>query len=150
SSPPRTAPGPWTRGSGSAPHSHVTRSSDSCAERGQAAVSSISAAVPMTRAIPWRSAARGARVNRKNGMNGMSGIRRRARRLGRWLGVDRNPLRRRTDKIATWLMAQFLVAVLIGAPLFGIAAFTWAGRAGAAEQRAERSWHEVPAVLLRS
>ena len=80
----------------------------------------------------------------------MSGIRRRARRLGRWLGLDGNPLRRRTDKIATWLMAQFLVAVLIGAPLFAIATFTWASRAGAAEQRAERSWHEVPAVLLRS
>jgi hypothetical protein len=88
-------------------------------------------------------------VNGKNGMNGMSGIRRRARRLGRWLGLDGNPLRRRTDRIATWLMAQFLVVVLIGAPLFAIAAFTWAGRAGAAEQRAERSWREVPAVLLR-
>jgi hypothetical protein len=85
-------------------------------------------------------------VNGKNGMNGMSGI----RRLGRRLGLDGNPLRRRTDKIGTWLMAQFLVAVLIGAPLFGIAAFTWAGHAGAAEQRAERSWHKVPAVLLRS
>jgi hypothetical protein len=97
-----------------------------------------------------RSAARGAGVNGKNGMNGMSGIRRSAGRLGRRLGLDRNPLRRRTDKIATWLMAQFLVAVLIGAPLLGIAAFTWAGRAGAAEQRAERSWREVPAVLLRS
>jgi hypothetical protein len=83
-------------------------------------------------------------------MNGMSGSRRRARPLGRRLGLDGNPLRRRTDKIATWLMAQFLVVVLIGAPLFAIAAFTWAGRAGAAEQRAERSWREVPAVLLRS
>lgn len=85
-------------------------------------------------------------MNGKNGMNGMSGI----RRLGRRLGLDGNPLRRRTDKIGTWLMVQFLVAVLIGAPLFAIAAFTWAGRAGAAEQRAERSWHMVPAVLLRS
>jgi hypothetical protein len=97
-----------------------------------------------------RSAARSAGVNGENGMNGMSGIRRRARPLGRWLGLDGNPLRRRTDKIATWLMAQFLVVVLIGAPLFAIAAFTWAGRAGAAEQRAERSWREVPAVLLRT
>jgi hypothetical protein len=97
-----------------------------------------------------RCAAGGAGVNGKNGMNGMSGIRSRAHRLGRRLGLDRNPLRRRTDKIATLLMAQFLVAVLIGAPLFGIAAFTWAGRAGAAEQRAEQSWREVPAVLLRS
>jgi hypothetical protein len=89
-------------------------------------------------------------VNGKNGMNGMSGIRRRARRLGRWLGLDGNPLRRRTDKIAAWLTAQFLVAGLIGAPLFGIAVFHWASRAGATEQRTERSWREVPAVLLRS
>ena len=89
-------------------------------------------------------------MNGKNGTNGMSGIRRRARRLGRKLGLDANPLRRRTDKIATWLMAQFLVVVLVGAPLFAIAAFTWAARVGAAEQRAERSWREVPAVLLRS
>ena len=89
-------------------------------------------------------------MNGKNGTNGMSGIRRRARRLARKLGLDANPLRRRTDKIAIWLMAQFLVVVLVGAPLFAIAAFTWAARAGAAEQRAERSWREVPAVLLRS
>jgi len=80
----------------------------------------------------------------------MSGIRRRPRRLARKLGLDANPLRRRIDKIATWLMAQFLVVVLVGAPLFAIGAFTWASRAGAAEQRAERSWREVPAVLLRS
>jgi hypothetical protein len=86
----------------------------------------------------------------ENGTNGMSGIRGRARRLARKLGLETNPLRRRTDKIATWLMAQFLVVVLIGAPLFAIAAFTWAARANAAEQRAERSWREVPAVLLRS
>jgi len=89
-------------------------------------------------------------MNGKNGTNGMSGNRRRARRLARKLGLDANPLRRRTDKIGTWLMAQFLVVVLVGAPLLAIAAFTWAARAGAAEQRAERSWREVPAVLLRS
>ena len=46
----------------------------------------------------------------KNGMNGMNGIRRPARRLARRLGLDANPLRRRTDKIATWLTVQFLVA----------------------------------------
>ena len=89
-------------------------------------------------------------MNGKNGTNGMSGMRSRARRLARKLGLDRNPLRRPTDKVATWLMVQFLVVVLIGAPLFAIAAFTWAARVGAAEQRAERSWREVPAVLLRS
>jgi len=91
-----------------------------------------------------------ARRDGKNGTNGMSGIRRRARRLARKLGLDANPLRRRTDKIATWLMVQFLVVVLAGVPVFGIAAFTWAARSGAAEQRAEHSWREVPAVLLHS
>ena len=89
-------------------------------------------------------------MNGKNGTNGMSGMRRRARRLARKLGLDANPLRRRIDKIATWLVAQFMVVVLVGVPLFAVAAFTRAARAGAAEQRAERSWREVPAVLLRS
>jgi hypothetical protein len=108
----------------------------------------MTAAVPAMEAVPrvWRSRPE----TGKNGMNGMNGIRRRARRLARRLGLDANPLRRRTDKIAAWLAAQFLVVVLIGVPLFAIAAFTWAGRSGAAEQHAERSWREVPAVLLRS
>jgi len=80
----------------------------------------------------------------------MSGIRRRPGRLARRLGLDANPLRRRTDKIATWLTIQLLVVVLVGGPLLGVAVFGWAARAGAAEQRAERSWREVPAVLLRA
>jgi hypothetical protein len=83
-------------------------------------------------------------------MNGMSGIRRRARWLAARVGLDGNPLRRRTDRIATWLTVQFLVVALIGVPLVAVAAFNWAGRAGAAELRAERSWRVVPAVLLRS
>jgi hypothetical protein len=74
----------------------------------------------------------------------------RARSLARLTGLDGNPLRRRTDKIATCLAAQLLAAFLAGAPLLGIAAFTWAGRAAAAEQRAERSWHQVQAVLLKA
>jgi hypothetical protein len=80
----------------------------------------------------------------------MSGIKMRARRMAGRLGLDANPMRRRTDKIAACLGAQLLLVFLIGAPLLSIAAFGWAGRAGAAEQRAERSWREVPAVLLKS
>jgi hypothetical protein len=83
-------------------------------------------------------------------MNGMSGIRRGPRWLAGRLGLDGNPLRRRTDRIGTWLAAQCLVVALVGVPLVGIAVFGWAARAGAAEQRAERSWREVSAVLLRS
>jgi len=80
----------------------------------------------------------------------MSGIRKRARRLAFRLGLDANPLRRRTDKIATLVAAQLLLVFLVGAPLLAIAAYGWAGQVGAAEQRAERSWREVPAVLLKS
>ena len=80
----------------------------------------------------------------------MSGIRKRVRRLACRLGLDANPLRRRTDKIATFLAAQLLLVFLVGAPLLAITAYGWAGRVGAAEQRAERSWREVPAVLLKS
>ena len=80
----------------------------------------------------------------------MSGIKKRAKRLACRLGLDANPLRRRTDKIATCLAAQLLLVCLVGAPLLGMAAFGWVARAGAAEQRAERSWSDVPAVLLSS
>jgi len=80
-------------------------------------------------------------------MNSMSGMSKRVRRLARRLGLDANPLRRRTDKIATLVAAQLLLVFLVGAPLLAIAAYGWAGRVGAAEQRAERSWREVPAVL---
>jgi hypothetical protein len=83
-------------------------------------------------------------------MNSMSGIRKRVRRLACRLGLDANPLRRRTDKIATFLAAQLLLVFLVGAPLLAITSYGWAGRVGAAEQRAERSWREVPAVLLKS
>jgi hypothetical protein len=70
--------------------------------------------------------------------------------LARKLGLDGNPLRRRTDKIAAWAAALLLTVFLIGAPLLTVAAIGWAGRAGAADQRAERSWHQVPAVLLQA
>jgi hypothetical protein len=74
----------------------------------------------------------------------------RTERLARRLGLDKNPLRRRTDRIAGCLAAGLLAAFLVGAPLLSIAAAHWAGRLAAAEQRTERSWREIPAVLLRS
>jgi hypothetical protein len=89
-------------------------------------------------------------MNGASGISRMSGTTSWARRLARRLGLGTNPLRRRTDKIGTWLAIQLLVAFLAGAPLLAIAAFTWADHAGAIEQRAERSWREVHAVLLRA
>jgi hypothetical protein len=67
-------------------------------------------------------------------------------RLARRLGLDGNPLRRRSDKIAACLAALLVVVFLIGAPLLSGAAIGWAGRAG---QRAERSWQQVPAASLQ-
>lgn len=71
-------------------------------------------------------------------------------RLARSLGLDGNPLRRRTDKIATCAAALLLAAFLIGAPLLSVAAVGWAGRSAAARLQAERSWHRVPAILLQA
>ena len=69
-------------------------------------------------------------------------------RLARRLGLDRNPLRRRTDKIGACVAALLLAVFLIGAPLLSVAAAGWAARAGASGQRAERSWRQVSAVLM--
>jgi hypothetical protein len=43
-----------------------------------------------------------------------------------------------------------LAAFLSGAPLLSIAAAGWAGHAAAVEQRAQRDWQQVSAVLLRN
>ena len=71
-------------------------------------------------------------------------------RLRHRLGLDRNPLRRRTDKIAAYLAVVLVAVFLIGAPLVSMAAVSWVGRAAAAEQRATRSWRLVPAVVQRA
>jgi hypothetical protein len=71
-------------------------------------------------------------------------------RLARRLGLDGNPLRRRTDKIAARLGALLLVVFVIGAPVLSLAAVGWADRAAVAEQAATRSWRQVPAVVLQA
>ena len=70
-------------------------------------------------------------------------------RIARKLGLDGNPLRRRTDKIAARLAALLLAVFVIGAPSLSVAAASWAGHHGAAGLRAGRSWHKVSAVLLQ-
>ena len=73
-----------------------------------------------------------------------------ATRLARRLGLDGNPLRRRTDKIAVGFAALLLAMFSIVAPLLSIAAIGWAGRTGATGQQAARSWHQVSAVLRQA
>ena len=68
-------------------------------------------------------------------------------RLLRRLGLDGNPLRRRTDKIASYGAAGLLALYLAGAPAASLAVAHWGYQAAAAEQRAQQSWRQVPAVV---
>ncbi len=72
------------------------------------------------------------------------------RRLAARLGLDGNPLRRRTDKIAAYGALVLLALFLVGAPIVGIAAGPWAYRLTMSEHRGQRSWHQVTAVLLQT
>jgi hypothetical protein len=71
-------------------------------------------------------------------------------RLARRLGLDGNPLRRRTDKFAAWLAALLAVVFVIGAPWLSAAAVTWVGRTGAGRGQAAPPRYVVPAVLQRA
>ena len=73
-----------------------------------------------------------------------------AKRLARQLGLDGNPLRRRTDKIAAWLAALLVMVFVIGTPELSIAAIGWAGHAGAGRQQPARSRYVVTAVLRQA
>jgi hypothetical protein len=74
----------------------------------------------------------------------------RATRLARRLGLDRNPLRRRTDKVAACVAVALIAVFLAGAPVLAMVAVGWADRATAAEHQAARSWRQVPAVLQQA
>jgi hypothetical protein len=63
-------------------------------------------------------------------------------RLARSLGLDGNPLRRRSDKIAACLAALLMAVFLISAPMLSMAAARWTGHAAswrAGSKRAPRS-----------
>lgn len=62
---------------------------------------------------------------------------------------DRNPLRRRVDRLKATIALCLLVAFLAGAPLLGLLAGRAVYQAGLASQRTEQAdWHPVTAVLL--
>ena len=72
---------------------------------------------------------------------------------GRWLaarlGLDGNSLRRRTDRIAVIATVGLLVAFLVAAPIAAVFAGHWAYRSSMSQQRDQRSWRAVTAVLLQ-
>jgi hypothetical protein len=71
-------------------------------------------------------------------------------RCARWLGLDRNPLRRRTDRIEAAVRLARLVLLLVAVPIVTLAVGRQADhvalRQAQAQQAAER---QVTAVLLR-
>ena len=71
-------------------------------------------------------------------------------RFARRLGLDGNPLRRRTDKIAVWLAVLVVAVFLIAIPVVAGAAIGWVSRGAAAEQQVTRSWRQVPAVVQKA
>lgn len=58
------------------------------------------------------------------------GRRPRRRRLARALGLDRNPLRRASDRAEAWIRIGLLVAFLIAGPVVALSTGGWAYHAG--------------------
>jgi len=70
--------------------------------------------------------------------------------MTRRLGFDHNPLRRASDMIEAWLLPGAVAAFLILGPLLAGVTGLRVHADNVAAQRAEHSWHEVPAVLLQA
>jgi hypothetical protein len=68
-------------------------------------------------------------------------------RLARALGLDRNPLRRASDRAEAWIRAGLVVAFLIGAPIAAVAVGLWTAHAADAGTNARP--HAVHAVLIQ-
>jgi hypothetical protein len=68
----------------------------------------------------------------------------------RRLSLDRNPLRRRSDRIAAWLAPAAIVVFLGLIPVVAGITGTWMHANNAALQRTEKSWPTVRGVLLQA
>jgi hypothetical protein len=64
--------------------------------------------------------------------------------------VDRNPLRRRTDRIETAVRILLVLAFLIAGPMLAVSVGKLTYAAGLRQVKSDRSWQQVNAVLIRS
>ena len=75
-------------------------------------------------------------------------------RLGQWLRgwrLDRNPLRRWSDRAETAILGVLLAAFLVGTPFVAYAAGSWTYATSGREARAQQAaLHQVPATLLEA
>ncbi len=70
-------------------------------------------------------------------------------RMLRRLLPDHNPLRRPVDRVEAVIMALLLAVCLAGVPLAAMAAAGHVAAEGLQVERAQASWRQVPAILLR-
>jgi hypothetical protein len=79
----------------------------------------------------------------------LGGLRRRLIRGGRWLGRDRNPLRRTVDRAETAIRLTILVLILTVVPAAAVLAGRWADNAALSQARQQNAAaHVVSARLL--
>jgi hypothetical protein len=72
-------------------------------------------------------------------------------RKARWIKPDRNPLRRKLDRVEVFIFGGLIVAAAAGAPVAAITAGHWAHTAAArAAQQERESSFQTQAVLLAS
>ena len=72
----------------------------------------------------------------------------RPRPLARRIGLDRNPLRRRIDRVQAVLTLLLIAAFLTAAPVLTAVAGHWARTLGMGQEQAERAWREVTATVV--
>jgi hypothetical protein len=70
-------------------------------------------------------------------------------RLARWLGFDRNPLRRGTDRVEAALRLVMILLAVVAVPAAAVAAGRWADHYALHRAQVQRAVnHQVTAVLL--
>jgi hypothetical protein len=71
-------------------------------------------------------------------------------RLARWLGFDRNPLRRGTDRVEAALRLVMIILVVVAVPAAAVAAGRWADHYALHRAKVQMAVdHQVTAVLLQ-
>lgn len=74
-----------------------------------------------------------------------------AARFTRWLGLDRNPLRRGTDRVEAALRLVLVILLVLVVPAAAVAAGQWADHKAVHQAQVEQAAkHLVTAVLLRN
>lgn len=70
-------------------------------------------------------------------------------RRSRMFGWDRNPLRRRTDRLEALMVVGLIALFVVTAPVLAAAAGHWTSTTCMREQRAQASWRQVAAIIQR-